>query len=257
MTTEKTDGAEVSVLENVTADSLVILDTKLKKYGWETTLENIKTKVMAMAGTDVSTEKARKDIISAAFKVSQSKVFLEKMLKKREAELKEAIKPYENGRKNLVTFLDALRDDVRRPVTEWETEDKRRTDILKNSLNAIRDARFVQPAATSSDIAALIEEVKKSATLNFAEFKEEADQIREQTLGFLTTALSDRKELEELRKKAAETPPPAEPAAQPKPTDGQGSFSDEKPAATHTLDMAQTQAQLHRVVMMQLSIKER
>ena len=70
--------------------------------------------------TDVTTEKGRKDIASIAYRVAQSKTYIEAQGKDLAAELKELPKLVDSNRKYARDFLDDLKDRIRKPLDEWE-----------------------------------------------------------------------------------------------------------------------------------------
>ncbi len=74
---------------------------------------------------DVSTPKGRKDIASVAYKVSQAKTYLDGLGKDLVDEMKEVPKKIDANRKAMRDFLDALKDEVRLPLTTWEIEQER------------------------------------------------------------------------------------------------------------------------------------
>lgn len=71
---------------------------------------------------DVSNDKGRKAIASMAYRVAQSKTYIESHGKDLAAELKELPKLVDSNRKYAKDFLDALRDRVRKPLDDWEAE---------------------------------------------------------------------------------------------------------------------------------------
>ena len=71
---------------------------------------------------DSSTDKGRKAIASMAYRVAQSKTYIESHGKDLAAELKELPKIVDSNRKYAKDFLDALRDRIRKPLDEWEAE---------------------------------------------------------------------------------------------------------------------------------------
>ena len=71
---------------------------------------------------DSSTDKGRKAIASMAYRVAQSKTYIESHGKDLAAELKELPKLVDSNRKYAKDFLDALRDRIRKPLDEWEAE---------------------------------------------------------------------------------------------------------------------------------------
>lgn len=74
---------------------------------------------------DVSTKKGRDAIASMAHKVSRSKTYIDNAGKDLVAELKALPKQIDESRRIVRERLDALKDEVRRPLTEWEAEQER------------------------------------------------------------------------------------------------------------------------------------
>lgn len=74
---------------------------------------------------DISTAKGRKEIASLAAKVSKSKTFLDGMGKTLKEEHQKIIKPIDAERKKMRDALDLLRDQARKPLTDYEEEQKR------------------------------------------------------------------------------------------------------------------------------------
>ncbi len=68
------------------------------------------------------TDKGRKAIASIAYRVAQSKTYIESHGKELAAELKELPKLVDSNRKYAKDYLDALRDEVRKPLDAWEAE---------------------------------------------------------------------------------------------------------------------------------------
>lgn len=78
-------------------------------------LKDVETKAMDY-NNDVSTAANRKKIASQAYKVTQSKVFLDN-------QGKALTKNINDSRKYLTDCLDKLKDRVRAPLTDWEAEE--------------------------------------------------------------------------------------------------------------------------------------
>lgn len=74
---------------------------------------------------DVSTKKGRDAIASMAHKVARSKTYIDNAGKDLVAELKALPKQIDESRRIARERLDALKDEVRRPLTEWEAEQER------------------------------------------------------------------------------------------------------------------------------------
>lgn len=76
---------------------------------------------------DVTTKKGRDAIASMAHKVARSKTYIDNAGKDLVAELKALPKQIDESRRVVRERLDALKDEVRRPLTEWEQEQARIT----------------------------------------------------------------------------------------------------------------------------------
>ena len=74
---------------------------------------------------DPYTEKGRKESASMAFKVARTKTYLDGLGKDLVADMKELPKKVDASRKVVRDFLDALKDEVRQPLDQWEAEQER------------------------------------------------------------------------------------------------------------------------------------
>ncbi|HDR2160772.1 TPA: hypothetical protein QCG56_002707 [Enterobacter cancerogenus] len=86
---------------------------------------------------DVSTRKGRDAIASMAHKVARSKTYIDNAGKDLVAELKALPKQIDESRRIVRERLEALKDEVRRPLTEWEAEqDRIKAEEAMNALHA-------------------------------------------------------------------------------------------------------------------------
>ena len=86
---------------------------------------------------DVTTKKGRDAIASMAHKVARSKTYIDNAGKDLVAELKALPKQIDESRRIARERLDALKDEVRRPLTEWEAEQERiKAEEAMNALHA-------------------------------------------------------------------------------------------------------------------------
>lgn len=103
--------------------------------GLEKFLEQIRESVKEVP--DLSTAKGRARIASLAAQVSRSKTAVEKPGRDYLRHLKEAVKPAEAELRRFVSACDEMRDEVRRPLTEWEAEQERiKAEEAMNVLHA-------------------------------------------------------------------------------------------------------------------------
>jgi hypothetical protein len=165
---------------------------------------------------DLSTAKGRARIASLAAQVSRSKTAVEKPGRDYLKRLKEQPKVVEAELRRFVTECDQLRDEVRRPLTEWEDAEKARTEALQQRLVDLRALADVIDTAgnylPSADIQARIQEAK-SVVLDdsWQERTAEAGVAKDSTIQQLEASLAvaqkrehEAAELERLRKEAEE-----------------------------------------------------
>lgn len=88
---------------------------------------------------DLSTDKGRKAIASTARKVSTSKVALDNLGKDLVSEWKTKAKGVDAERKLIRNRLDALRDEVRQPLTDWENAEKEREVAEREAAELLYD----------------------------------------------------------------------------------------------------------------------
>ena len=96
-------------------------------------------KAVADFTPDVSTAKGRAEIASIAHKVARSKTYLDGIGKDLVDQYKEIPKKIDANRKRIRDELDAIKDEVRKPLTEWEEAEKKRVEAIKNTIQTIRD----------------------------------------------------------------------------------------------------------------------
>ncbi|MGO2345924.1 MAG: cell envelope biogenesis protein TolA, partial [Providencia sp.] len=112
------------------ANELVVIEKSkaLDVFKSSNSVEDIISKIESEVNSfvnDVNTDKGRKEIKSLAYRVAQSKTYLDGLGKDLVAELKEIPKLIDANRKTVRDRLDTLRDKVRQPLTEWEAEQER------------------------------------------------------------------------------------------------------------------------------------
>jgi colicin import membrane protein len=103
---------------------------------------------------DVTTDKGRREIASQAFRVTKVKTALAGQAKALTEEWRRNTAAVNDGRKTIVTRLQALADEVRRPLDEWEAaEEKRIADNAAVIAKLVQDGA-VQDGDTSETVAA-------------------------------------------------------------------------------------------------------
>ncbi|MEQ5217544.1 cell envelope biogenesis protein TolA [Morganella morganii] len=115
---------ELVIIEPATALDLFTAPDKVQVL-----LSGIREKArveQAQLDTDLSKAKNRDAIKSLAYKVTQSKTYIDKAGKAVVDELKELPKKVDASRKQCRDELDALSEEIRQPVTAWEDAEKAR-----------------------------------------------------------------------------------------------------------------------------------
>ncbi|HFS8860284.1 TPA: hypothetical protein ACNG12_000021 [Escherichia coli] len=127
---------------------------------------------------DVTTKKGRDVIASMAHKVARSKTYIDNAGKALVAELKALPKQIDESRRVVRERLDALKDEVRRPLTEWEAEQERIK--AEEAMNALHVEALAMNEEFDRQLAARIESDHEMALLmNDAFDREQADKAAE------------------------------------------------------------------------------
>ncbi|MEQ5618221.1 cell envelope biogenesis protein TolA [Providencia rettgeri] len=170
------------------ANELVVIEksTALEVFKSSDSVEDIIRKVEQEVNSfipDVSTVKGRKEIASLAYKVAQSKTYLDGLGKDLVAELKEIPKLIDANRRTVRERFDTLRDKVRQPLNEWEAEQERieaekqmfawHEEALE--MNAAFDKALAERIESDHEIALLMNE---KFDRDLAEAKAEAERQR-------------------------------------------------------------------------------
>lgn len=130
---------------------------------------------------DVSTPSGRKELASLAYKIAQSKTFMDECGKKLGEDWKKKLDTINSERKKIRDTLDALKEEVRKPLTEWEKADEARKQRHKNDLIQIQTkSQIISAEWLSTDekeIKEALDLVKLAYAFDWEEFKEDADTI--------------------------------------------------------------------------------
>lgn len=180
---------ELIPIENVNPASL------FNGEGLDDLLQKIRehaTSVERSADTDAG----RKEIASLAYKVARSKTTIDNAGKQLVGEWKEKCKAIDAQRKHARDYLDSLKDEIRKPLNDWEAEQERiaeeaRQAELKRQAEA-EAARIAELERREAEIAAKEAAIKKAE--DEARAKAEAEQAEKARL--------EREE--QIRKEAAE-----------------------------------------------------
>ncbi len=145
---------------------------------------------------DVSTRKGRDAIASMAHKVARSKTYIDNAGKDLVAELKALPKQIDESRRVVRERLDALKDEVRRPLNEWEAEQERIK--AEEAMTALHVEALEMNARFDQELAARFEADHELALLENYKFDREREEQRRQA------EQAQRERDEQLQREAAE-----------------------------------------------------
>lgn len=178
--------------------------------GMEGIISKLEAEVRAI-DRDISTPEGRDAVKSLAYKVARSKTALDDMGKELVADIKKQAGAIDADRKLARDRLDALKEEVRGPLTQWEDAEANRISGHEGAIVAVIETARQATGKPASLIRELIEIVAGYAARDWQEFKERADAAVPEALATLNQALAaaeqaerDAAELAELRRLKAE-----------------------------------------------------
>ncbi|EMN1955340.1 hypothetical protein RN313_003405 [Citrobacter koseri] len=158
-------------------------------------LEKIETEARSLV-PDLTTKKGRDAIASMAHKVARSKTYIDNAGKDLVAELKALPKQIDESRRIVRERLDALKDEVRRPLTEWEAEQERIK--AEEAMNALHAEALEMNEEFDRQRAAQIEADHEMALLMNDKFDRDREEQRRQA------EQAQREHEERIKQEAAE-----------------------------------------------------
>jgi hypothetical protein len=166
------------------------------KDGLKPFLAAVKEEVSSQV-PDLSTAKGRDRIASLAAKVSKSKVAVEKPGREYLKRLKEMPKVVELELREFVDAMDALRDETRKPLTDWEAAETARKDAHVDAIQTIVDLALDIGLLSSTELRSGIAAAEAiQLGEHWEEFEAEAARTKDYALTKLRAALSAREQYE-------------------------------------------------------------
>ncbi len=200
------------------ADDLIVAETLKADLvfapgGVDAVLDKLERDVRATP-TDISTKAGRAAVSSLAHKVARSKTALDELGKNLVADWKARSAAVDADRRRVRERLDSLRDEVRRPLTEWEDAERRRVEGHERMLAEIESfTRFTAAEPTAEAVALRVAQLNKVIDTP-REWHEFAKRAADTTAAMKATLLAsydvairreaERDELARLRKGAEE-----------------------------------------------------
>lgn len=160
---------------------------------------------------DVSTEAGRKNCASIAYKISRSKTLLDDMGKELAAEWKARSAKVDAERRKIRDRLDALKDEIRKPLTDFENTESERVAQHEKFIAAIGSLPVFdgfQP--TTKDIQDRLGAITSYMQRDWQEFGKRATEVSDAARANLQAQLTarqkydaDQAELQRLRDEQA------------------------------------------------------
>lgn len=163
--------------------------------GVESIVSKLEADVRAVS-TDISTEAGRKAVASLAYKVARSKTALDDMGKQLVADLKVQTGKIDAERRVIRDRLDALRDEVRKPLDDFENAEKSRVEAHEAAIAAMTQLLHT-PAASSDDVRRYLDELSRIAQRDWQEFSARATATADEVRSRLNQSFADITKREE------------------------------------------------------------
>ena len=167
--------------------------------GLNAILDGIETNVRAME-LDGSTYAGRDEIRSVAYKVTRTKTALDAEAKKLTEGWRTATSQVNAERKRAQERLDALAEEVRRPLTEFENKEKNRIAAHEAAFADLAGMILMLQAYPNMEVTLLEDHARDfdglHAGRDWEEFKFRAKKVREETTEYLSHRITARKQFD-------------------------------------------------------------
>jgi colicin import membrane protein len=160
---------------------------------------------------DVSTDKGRKAIASMAHKIARTKTGLDDTAAKLVEDQKKVIDAVNLERRNMRNYLDGLKEQVRKPLTDWEQAEVARQKAIDDGFAVIESSSKVLIGATIESLRGKIEilrtmeipaEVYREVAVDALARRDEAIANLETHIARMEKEQAEREELARLRAEA-------------------------------------------------------
>lgn len=206
MTEQAKTDTQLVVLEQ--ANAAVALFTE--GTGIDALLADVRQKVSSLV-PDVTTAKGRKEIASIAHAVAKTKTYLDSIGKELTDQYKEIPKRIDAHRKTIRDTLDALKDEVRAPLTRYEEAEAARIAALQDRMAVFATAKEASSELPSAELDHYLQQIEAIAIDDsWQEMTAQAGVAKDAALLHLRAVIEKAKareaqaaELERLRQEAA------------------------------------------------------
>ncbi len=201
----ETEQTQLVVIEPTTAIALFT-----EGDGIDAMLADIRKQAASLV-PDITTVKGRKEIASVAYAVTKTKTYLDGLGKDLTGKYKEIPKRIDANRKMIRDTLDALKDEVRAPLTQYEAAEESRVAALKERMTAFADAKQATSELPSIELEHYLQQIDAIAIDDsWEEMTAQAGVAKDAAVLHLRTVIEKTKEreaqaaeLERLRQEVA------------------------------------------------------
>jgi len=169
-------------------------------------VDDIEKKVRSFV-PDIDTAKGRKEISSLAYKIARSKKIMDDAGKTLTADWKARAKVIDQERSKIWSRLEALQEEIRKPLTEYEEKERQRVESHRRSLDHFKT--LLQAGINWT----LIDQMEKGISAikdhfesrDWEEYQDQAKELCEKCDLILKEKLSNKKlEIETQKREEAE-----------------------------------------------------
>lgn len=153
--------------------------------------------VVSQFEPDMTTDKGKKEIASLARKVASSKTFIDGLGKELVADWKAKAKVVDNERSKARNFLDALKEEVRKPLTEFEEREKARLEKHRANLSNIEELSKITPQSSKEAADILKELIMIEVDASWEEFMAAATKAKDSAVALVQSHYNALKSKEE------------------------------------------------------------
>lgn len=178
----------------------VLIDTKT----YDDFYAHIKAEVDAFE-PDLTTVSGRKQIASMAYKVTRTKTAIDAAGKALNEDARKQINKVDEQRRKIRADLDALAEDVRKPLTEWEKAEEDRIAKVAKFFEAVRALRTVLHGAGSEMMKRDLDDLNAMSVdqLIFLDRADEAENALTEARQHLADAIATAEKTEENERELA------------------------------------------------------
>lgn len=194
MTAGIIEDAELETVEGELLPAVTLTEALFVPNGLDKIISHIRAEVSKHA-PDISTERGRKEIASLARKVASSKSRMDDFGKEYVSKIKLRSSAIDAERKRMRDTLDQLRDDTRKPLTDWENAEESRLKQHEEALLALTELANVPFDASLEDITKRLDSCDNYALREWHEFSQRF------AAGYQATTLRLKKLHEETKKR--------------------------------------------------------